>query len=58
MKRILVATDGSEAAGRAIEYAANLAKNEGADLLIANVIGEGLPENLFSPHQQSRSKPG
>ncbi len=39
MKRVLVATDGSEAADRAVDYAAGLAKREGADLLIANVIG-------------------
>ena len=53
MKRsILVATDGSEAADRAVDYAASLAKREGADLLIANVIGGyGLPDRrLLPPH--------
>jgi nucleotide-binding universal stress UspA family protein len=49
MKRsILVATDGSESADRAVDYAASLAKREGADLLIANVIGGyGLPDGVF-----------
>lgn len=47
MKRIVVATDGSEGADRAIDYAARWAKNVGADLLIANVIGGyGLPDKL------------
>ena len=49
MKRVLVATDGSEAADRAVDYAAGLAKREGADLLIANVIGGyGLPDGVFT----------
>ena len=47
MKRILVATDGSDGAHRAVDYAAHLAKDNGADLLIVNVIGGGLPEALF-----------
>jgi len=47
MKSILVATDGSDGADRAVDYAARLAKTEGCDLLIANVIGGGLPENVF-----------
>jgi nucleotide-binding universal stress UspA family protein len=48
MKRILVATDGSDGADRAVDYAAQMAKNEGADLLIVNVIGGyGLPHRLF-----------
>ncbi len=56
MKRVLVATDGSEAADRAVDYAASLAKREGADLLIANVIGGyGLPDKamirLLQPEQ-------
>ena len=46
MTRILVATDGSEGANRAIDYAARWAKNTGADLLIVNVIGS-LPEKLL-----------
>lgn len=57
MKRILVAIDGSEGANRAVDYAAHWAKNVGADLLIANVIGGyGLPDNLgrrFSHTQQA-----
>jgi nucleotide-binding universal stress UspA family protein len=47
MKRILVATDGSESADRAVDYAASLARREKADLLIANVIG-GLPDDVFA----------
>jgi nucleotide-binding universal stress UspA family protein len=48
-RRILVATDGSEAADRAVDYAAALAKREGADLLIANVVGGyGLPDGFFT----------
>ncbi len=47
MKRILVATDGSEGADHAVDYAARWAKNQGADLLIVNVIG-GLPHRLLS----------
>jgi nucleotide-binding universal stress UspA family protein len=44
MKRILVATDGSEGAFRAVEFAAQLAKQFGTDLVAANVIGGyGLP---------------
>jgi nucleotide-binding universal stress UspA family protein len=39
MRRILVVTDGSAGADRALEYAARLAKQEGADLVIVNVIG-------------------
>ena len=39
MKRILVATDGSDGADRAVAYAAHLATTVGAELLIVNVIG-------------------
>ena len=47
-RRILVATDGSKAADRAVDYAGSLAKREGADLLIANVVGGyGLPDGVF-----------
>ena len=49
MTCILVATDGSESAERAVDYAANLAKLLNASLLIVNVIGGyGLPDSLFS----------
>jgi nucleotide-binding universal stress UspA family protein len=48
MKCILVATDGSDGADRAVDYAAHLAKNAGNDLLIVHVIGGyGLPDNVF-----------
>ncbi len=48
MNRILVATDGSEGADRAVDYAAHRAKTDGAELLIVNVIGGyGLPDNVF-----------
>ncbi len=49
MKLILVATDGSEGADRAIDYAANLARNFGAALLIVNAEGgDGLPGDAMS----------
>lgn len=48
MQRILVATDGSDCADRAVDYAAHLAKTYGADLLIVNVVGSyGLPDAVF-----------
>jgi nucleotide-binding universal stress UspA family protein len=48
MKCIMVATDGSESACRAIDYAALQAKESGAELLIVNVIGGyGLPGKLL-----------
>jgi nucleotide-binding universal stress UspA family protein len=54
MKRILVATDGSEAADRAVDYAAGLAKRQKADLVIANVIGGyGLPDKAMLRLTQS-----
>jgi len=37
MKRILVATDGSEGGDRAVDYATRLAKTVGAELLIVNI---------------------
>ena len=39
MKRILVATDGSEGSDRAVDFAADMAKTYGADLLIINIRG-------------------
>jgi len=57
MKCIMVATDGSESACRAIDYAALQAKESGAELLIVNIIGGyGLPGKLleqFSGAQQA-----
>jgi nucleotide-binding universal stress UspA family protein len=48
MNRILVATDGSEGADRAVDYAARRAKDDGAELLIVNIIGGyGLPDKIF-----------
>ena len=56
MNRILVATDGSEGANRAIDYAALRAKNEGAELLIANVIGGyGLPDKVLMAFTDDRN---
>lgn len=47
MKRILVATDGSEGGDRAVDYASGWAKTIDAELLIVNVIGGyGLPDKL------------
>ena len=45
---VLVATDGSAGADRAVDYAAHMAKTYNADLLILNVIGHGLPEKVFT----------
>jgi len=57
MSLILVATDGSEGAGRAIDHAARRAAREDAELLIVNVMGvTGLPEALaraFTSGQQA-----
>ena len=48
MNCILVATDGSESANRAVDYAARWANHDRAELLIVNVIGGfGLPDNVF-----------
>ena len=48
MKRILVATDGSQGADRAVGFAAELARSLGAELLIVNVIGGyGLPGGIL-----------
>ena len=58
MKRILVATDGSEGAGRAVEYASRRAKDDGAELWIVNVMGgHGLPEQWSAP-SPAHSTPG
>jgi nucleotide-binding universal stress UspA family protein len=55
MKRILVATDGSDSADRAVDYAAQWAKTNGADLLIVSVSGSyGLPEKIFTSFTQSQ----
>src|SRR5437588_7114142 len=43
VKRILVATDESETAGRAVEWAAEMADRYAAELLLLSVIA---PENL------------
>jgi nucleotide-binding universal stress UspA family protein len=48
VKGILVASDGSESAHRAVDYAAEHAKALGVELVIANVIGGyGLPEGVL-----------
>ena len=46
MTGILVATDGSDGAGHAVDYAASLAKTLNGELLIVNVAG-GIPAPLF-----------
>lgn len=48
MKYVLVGTDGSDGAGRAVDYAAHWAKESGARLLVVNVIGGSLPDKTFS----------
>jgi len=55
MERILVATDGSQSADHAIDYAAGLARSRGAELLIVNVAGGfGLPEEIFEAFTQAQ----
>jgi len=55
MKRILVATDGSDGSNRAVDYAAASAKEQGADLLIVNVIGGyGLPNRVLKSFTRSQ----
>jgi len=57
--RILVATDGSEAAGRAVSFAAALAKKVGAHLKIVHIItsrdvpGEQLGDYALREHTSS-----
>lgn len=56
MKRILAATDGSEGSERAVRYAADLATDFGADLIIANVIGGyEFPSEAFEQISQSQN---
>jgi nucleotide-binding universal stress UspA family protein len=56
MKRILVATDGSEGATRAVEFAAKLAKDSSAELLIVNVVGGyGLPGEVLHKLSQTQN---
>ena len=56
MKRISVATDGSEGSDRAIDYAAAMAKDANADLLIVNVIGGyGLPGEVLLRFSQPQT---
>jgi nucleotide-binding universal stress UspA family protein len=43
LKKILVSTDGSENANRAVEAAIALAKQNGAELLIVHVVSEAVP---------------
>jgi nucleotide-binding universal stress UspA family protein len=47
-KRILVSTDGSENANRAVAVASNLAKQTGCELLIVHVVSEAIPAQ-YSP---------
>jgi nucleotide-binding universal stress UspA family protein len=51
----LVATDGSDGADRAIDYAARWAKHVSAELLIVNIIGGyGLPNKLMRTFTQAQ----
>ena len=55
MKRILVATDGSESSDRAVDYAAQQARITGAGLLIVHIVGGyGLPEGIFQRFTQAQ----
>lgn len=56
MTVIIVATDGSEGANRAVDYAGQQAKRENADLVILNVIGGyGLPDKLVRAFTQAQN---
>lgn len=56
MKQILVATDGSDCADRAVDFAGKLAADFRAELLIANVIGGyGLPGKLLRQLSQPQN---
>ena len=56
MSRILVATDGSGGASRAVDYAARRAKKAGADLVIVNVIGGyELPDKVVRAFTRAES---
>jgi len=56
MKRILVATDGSECADRAVAFAAGLAKDYKAELVIANIMGGyGLPGEVVRQFSQPQN---
>ena len=57
MTRILVATDGSADADRAVEFAAQFAKQAKAQLTIINVMGGfGLPEDLLAQIAQTQHR--
>lgn len=54
MKKLLVATDGSEGADRAVDFAAELAKMSKAQLLIVNVTGaHSIPEAVLVKFSQA-----
>lgn len=48
LKKILVSTDGSENAGRAVQAASDLAKQNNAELIVVQVVSEILPV-IYSP---------
>jgi len=48
LKKILVTTDGSENAKRAVNAASSLAKQNGSELLIIHVVSEAIPAQ-YSP---------
>jgi nucleotide-binding universal stress UspA family protein len=48
VKKVLVSTDGSENAKRAVAAAASLAKQNGSELLIVHVVSETIPAQ-YSP---------
>jgi len=48
LKKILVTTDGSENAKRAVSAASSLAKQNGSELLIVHVVSEAVPAQ-YSP---------
>ena len=55
IKRILVATDGSPISRKAVNYAADLAKQVGASLMLLGVVDSGY---LFAPGVPPQVSPG
>jgi len=55
---VLVATDGSDSAHRAVDYAADLAKRESGELIIVNVIGGMVCPTTSSPSLRRPTRRG
>ena len=58
LKRVVVATDGSQTAGRAVAWAAELADRYEAELVLLRVVAEPDPEAEASVHEQAQELAG